>query len=370
MIHCGGLLQSLIEALQVLVLRLLVFRRILMGRRIYTLTGVFYCLFAMPSLGWADEIKAVTVETQLMRFPGISIDGIDYQALSYEYASQGQAEILAINKHTESMECSGQPRTNTYLKVGYRGPEVIFRITDLRKGRVLLLQELDTSGSIDYGSSGSCGPVTDIEAEFAEQQAQWVTSLTEELLTRSRQEMEQYMQENIALKYESLMLPLFYVVSEGSAYTEVNRAFDLARAAFDLNLEYGVTMDAQQKLKDAVSVWESELDQLNNQKSIGSKVERVRQALHRNLTAAHLSLNNFEQARRNDALALARGMPAKDSLQPLILTHERRQILSPQVAGNLVLMANLFRYGRNAVSDAQLVESDDFASFKQALTKN
>lgn len=369
MIHCGSLLQAPLDAFNIRILQSLFLKQILTNGRTPVFSGLLFLVLAIPSLGWGQEIKAVTVETQLMRFPGIPIDGIDYQALSYEYASQGQAGILAVEKVTESEQCSGETRASTYLRVDYQGPEVIFRITDSRKGRVLLLQELNTSGSIDFGRE-HCGAVTDVEAEFAGQRAQWLTALTEELMVRSRQEMEQYIQENIALEYESLMLPLFYVVSESSAYSDMNQAFDLARAAFDLNLEFGVTMDAQKKLNGAVAVWKSELKRLDKENNRGPSTGLVWQALYRNLTVAHLALNNFEQARRNDALALARGMPAQESLQPLILAHERRQILSPQVAGNLVLMANLYRYGRNALIDALLVESDDFASFKQALTQN
>lgn len=370
MIQCGGSVQQVLAVFQVLI-RHLSFVRTLTRRWNSALLGVCVGvgLLALPTTGVTQEVKSVTVESQFMRFPGISIDSVDYNALRFEYAYQGQAEVLAVEARTESMVCAGQSVAKRYLSINYQGPEVIFRIVDTRRNQPLLLQQLDTSGSTDYGARG-CDTLSDVAGDFDVHKQTWLAALTEEIMAGAREQMEQYVQDNVALGYESLMFPLFYVAADGSGYTEVNQAFDRARAAFDLNLEFGVTMEAHEQMAAAARVWESQLEQLLRQRKADPVSTEIRQALHRNLTAVYLFLGNFEQARRNDALAVARGMSAQDSLQELILTHERRYILSPKVAGNLVLMANLYRHGQNAVRDAQLVESDHFSNFKQALSQN
>lgn len=316
----------------------------------------------------AQQVKMVTVESQLMRFPGISIDGVDYSALLFEYAHQGQAEIVASELRVESLSCADEPVVREHLSIAYRGPEVIFRISDQRNDRVLLLRQLDTSGTVEYGV-GNCN-ATDVEAEFNAQKQPWLKVLTEELLVSARDEMQQYVQTEVALAYESLMFPLFYIASDGGAFYEVNQAFDLARMAFDLNLEFGATVEAEQQLSAAAGVWESKLKDLPSPRNSEAAGLAVHQALHRNLSAVYLFLGNFEQARRNDALAIARGMNAEESLQDLISAHERRYVLSPQVAGNIVLKVNLYRYGQNAMADAQISHSSRFSSFKQALGQN
>lgn len=313
----------------------------------------------------AQQVKSVTIESQFMRFPGISVDGIDYQALRFEYAYQGQAEIVAREPLAETLLCGDTPTLKKHLNIVYQGPEVIFRISDTRDGRVLLLRELDTSGSMEYGV-GNCN-ADDVEADFEAQKTQWLQVLTDELLVEAREQMQQYVESNAVLTYESLMLPLFYVVADGKAFSKVNQAFDVARLAFDLNLEFGVTVEAEQQFAAAAGVWESKLEEISRVRDGGAVFVDVRQALHRNLTAVYLFLGDFQQARRNDALAIARGMPADDSLQDLILTHERRYILSPHTAADTARAVSLYRYGQNAISEAQVTQSARFSSFKEAL---
>lgn len=345
------------------------------------LTHFYRLLFAqlpvlsllMVALGFtgdvlAQQVKSVVIESQFMRFPEISIDGIDYQALRFEYAYQGQAEIVAREPRVETLLCGDTPTLRKHLNIVYRGPEVIFRISDTRDGRVLLLRELDTGGAMEYGV-GSCH-ADDVDADFEAQKTQWLQVLTDELLVEALAQMQQYVEAHVALTYESLMLPLFYVVADGAAFSKVNQAFDIARVAFDLNLEFGVTVAAERQFAAAAGVWESKLAETSRARDGGAVSVGVRQALHRNLTAVYLFLGDFQQARRNDALAIARGMPAENSLQDLILTHERRHILSPEVAADTERMVSLYRYGQDAIGEAQVTQSTSFSSFKEALSHN
>ena len=315
------------------------------------------------------EVKSITVESQLMRFPGISLDGINYGTIDYEYAQQGDSQVIALERETETLTCNGNVTQNPYLRVRYQGPDIIFRITDRRRDRVLLLQALDTTGSVEF-ASGQCNHGINLEMQFSQQKALWLNNLNQQLLSGAQEKMKAFIQADVALSYESLMFPLFYFERAGNGLNEANLAFDQARVAFDLNLEFGLTQEAREQLSNAADVWQAKAQQISQAARLSANDQRVLLALYRNLTVVQLFLANFEQARRCDALAMARGMPADESLQPIILSHERRYILSPLVAADLVLTANLYRFGQNAVREAQVSEVKDFAQFKQALSQN
>lgn len=314
------------------------------------------------------EVKSVMLDARLMKFPGFSIDGIDYDALTFEYGTQGGVEVVAINDGVETLSCNGQPKQNHYLAVDYRGPEVIFRIQDQRKNRVLLLQQLDTNGTYAYGQ-GVCDNNANLRARFDQGKNAWLTSMKQQLLAEARKQMETYMQDNSALAYEEIRFPLFYFSADGSRFQELNQAFDRAREAFDLTMQFGITVEADEALIEVAKVWEKEVAALTNAKSAGPDADPIRLALHRNLTQVYLFVRKFDLARRHDAMAISRGMMAEDSQQSLILDYERRTILSPQVAANLVLTANLYRYGQNAMQDKQLMEVENFSELKQALSQ-
>ncbi len=322
--------------------------------------------------GWAAaapvEVKSVMVDARLMKFPGFSIDGIDYDALTFEYGSEGGVEVVAVQEALETLQCSGQPQQKPYLKVDYRGPEVIFRIRDERRNRVLLLQKLDTNGTYDFGQ-GVCGESGDLAARFEREKNAWLASMKQQLLATAHKQMQAYMENNSALAYEDLRFPLFYFGGDGSGFTEVNQAFDRAREAFDITLQYGITHEADLALIEVAKVWEKEVAAITNAQDPTPEADRVRLALHRNLSQVYLFVRKFDLARRHDAMALAKGMAEFDSQQARILEHERRTILSPQVAANLVLTANLYRYGQNAMQDKQLQEVVNFSELKQALSQ-
>jgi hypothetical protein len=328
------------------------------------------CILGFSSWAMAApiEVKSVMVDAKLMKFPGFSIDGVDYDALVFEYGAQGGVEVAAVNDALETLQCGGQSKQNSYISVDYRGPEVIFRIKDMRKNRVLLLQQLDTNGAYAYGQ-GNCGDRVNLRARFEQEQDAWQTSMRQQLLAAARKQMETYMAENATLDYEELRFPLFYFSGDGSGIQTLNQAFDRAQKAFDISMEAGITHEADEALIEVAKVWEKELSTLANRKESAAELDPVRLALHRNLSQVYLFVRKFDLARRNDAMALSKGMAEIDSVQKRILDYERRAILSPQVAANLVLTANLYRYGQNAMMDKQLVEVANFAELKQALSQ-
>jgi hypothetical protein len=320
---------------------------------------------------WASAaplVKSVAVDARAMKFPSISLDGISYESLQFEYAARGKVAFTTVNAAMETLQCAGKPHQNHYLAVDYRGPEVIFRIKDQRKNRVLLLQKQPTDGTYLYGQ-GVCNGNAGLKERLEKEKPALLAALNDQVMAAARAEMQTYIANNTVLDYEDLNFPLFYFSASGSRYDSMNRAFDRAREAFGLSMEFGITKEADDILKLVAATWERELNAITGSKSPTADDEVVSLALHRNLTQVHFFLRRYDQARRHDALALAKGMPAGESRQALILEHERRTILSPQVAANIVLTANLYRFGKNVIREARLVEVDNFSELEQALAQ-
>lgn len=320
------------------------------------------------ALAASVPVKSVPVDARVMRFPGISLDGITYEALSFSYGVRGHVEVREINAALETLQCNGQSRQNHYLALDYRGPEIIFRIKDERKNRVLLLQKLATDGTYEYGQ-GICDGNAGLKNRFEQEKSSLLATLDQKIKKAALNEMETYIQENTALDYEDLNFPLFYFSADGSRYESLNRAFDRARDAFALSTQFGITKEADDLLKLVAATWEKEANNIAASKSGAPEDELISLALHRNLSQVYFFLRKYDMARRHDAMAVSKGMPEEESRQTLILEHERRTILSPQVANNVVLTANLYRFGRNSIREAQLVEVDNFAELEQALSQ-
>lgn len=299
------------------------------------------------------NVKHIMIDSQVMKFPAISLDGINYESLIFEYGTQGTVEVVKAHPMTESLKCG----ESHYLKLDYTGPEVVFRILDKSRNKVLLKNDLDTSGSVEYGR-GECHSASAVESDFMKNKSAWQRELNKQVLSGARKKMELYIDENTALGYEDIRFPLFFISANGSRFTELNQAFDKARDAFDLYTQFGVTIDAQATLREVAATWEQQLEEMMNDSDSGVEDDPIKLVLHRNLSITYLFLTQFDQSRRHDALATSKGMEAGQTIQPVILKHERRYILSPVVANNLVLMANLYRFGTNVIREARLEESD------------
>lgn len=322
--------------------------------------------WSLGVLATVDVVKSVPIDARVMKFPSISLDGISYDALRFEYAMRGAVEVATVNAALETLQCNGQARQNHYLAVDYRGPEVIFRIRDERQNRVLLLQKLDTNGTYEYGQ-GACDGNAGLQGRFERERPTLLAALDKQVKRAALTQMENYIQNNTVLDYEDISFPLFYFPASGSRYESLNQAFDRAREAFALSTQYGITKEADDLLKLVAAVWTREVNAIAAAKNVTEENKSISLALHRNLTHVYFYLRNYDQARRHDALAISKGMPEEESHQSLILEHEHRTILSPKVAANLVLTANLYRFGQNAIRHARLVEVDTFAELERAL---
>lgn len=320
-------------------------------------------LISLSTQATPVPLTKVTIETRILKFPGVAMDGLDYRALHFEYAVRGEIAIAQTLVKTEPLRCGGEDTTGEYLEVHYQGPDVLFRISDQRNRRVVYQQKLDTSGSSAFGE-GRCGSTTsDLQTQFDEQKDLWRNRLHREILARARHQMQTFIEQDVALRYEPNRFTLYFVEGPNNPYPGINRAYHQSQTAFDLLNRLGVTVEGQEALRRAIETWEEVLEQLP-----GGGDEPIKMALHRNLSIGYFALGKHRQARRHDALALARGLPHEDSIQPQVLRYERHQILSPRVAGDLVLTANLFRMGQSAVAGARL-ERAEYAALKQALAQ-
>lgn len=333
-------------------------------------TIVFGCLLGWAAASGANtlEIKSVRVDSQLMKFPAIALDNISYPALQFEYASRGDVTVIGVDPVYETITCDGEERSSAYINVRYQGPDVLFRVVDARQNRVLQQRQLDTDGSRSFGR-GDCDLTGSAEAVFETQQADWQRDLKRRLLAEARDEMRRFISEDTALSYVDLYFPLYYIVGDERQYNDVNRAFDRARDAFDMYLQYGITEEAHIALLDVVDTWEEALEAIEPARIKNVASERVSLALHRNLSVAYFFINDFHKARRHDAMAISKGMRQSETLQPMILVHERRYILSPKTAKDRVLLANLYRFGRGAIAEAQLQEVAEYSSLTQDLAQ-
>jgi hypothetical protein len=309
--------------------------------------------FYLPSgLCDAPQVRSEWVSSQLMAFPALPLEGINYRALKFEYALDGRAEIDRLEERQESITCAGAPRLNTYLEVHYRGPKVLFRVTDTSRDKVLLLREQPADGTIHYGQ-GSCHPEP-VQARFERERARFLAQLQDHTVAQVERELSDFMATDAALGYQPLRFPLFSIEASDPVFERINQSFYRARDALELHAEYGVTIEAEDMLRTVAKSWETELEALGDDPNLRA----VRQALHRNLVAVYFFLHQFDPARRHDARALSLGMSPDASWQKRILAQERHYILSTKAADDPVLLANLYRLGQNALQEATLERVD------------
>lgn len=307
--------------------------------------------------GVTEEVQTVA---KTMQFPKISMDGIHYDALRYDYVALGELTILDVQLQTEALLCNGVKQESSYLLVRYQGPQIVFQIADTRSRKVLLRQNLHTDGESAF-ARGSCQSAATVTQRFEQQKLIWQDSAKQQVINKAVQQMEEYILNDAAPQINEIGLKLFRLVAQ-SRFQKANEAFAIASSAIADFLQFGPTVDGSEQLLTAAQIWEVQLTGVISEAARKPELVEVRRALHRNLIATYFLLGNFEAARRHDAMALHVGMTAQDSMQEILLQYERRQILSPVVARDMVLAANLYRFGRNAVANAALQQQSTIAA--------
>lgn len=306
--------------------------------------------------------EPVQVASQTMRFPLISLDGIRYDAIQFAYATEGTLAIDDVQQVSETLLCDGERQTSTYLQVTYTGPRMVFQVRDTHSAKILFKEQLATDGSIAYGQ-GKCQSAGEVADRFNRQRVAWERNVHRQVVEKALQHMQDYMTNDAAPQLETLELTLFKLVNQ-KRFNEAADAFSLAERALNDFQQFGPTADGEQRLIEAAQKWEILLSRVADEIGRQPELKEVKRALHRNLIAVYLVTGHYERARKHDAMALHYGMPQRDSLQKRILDYEKRRILSPRVAKDMVLTANLYRFGQNAVAQAELIEMSSIAQLE------
>lgn len=304
-------------------------------------------------------IEPVSVSAQVMRFPYISLDGVQYDTLQFAYAVEGKLGVVDVQQRSESLLCGGKRQNSTYLEVNFSAPRVVFQIRDMRSARVLLREPWQTETSAVFGK-GQCQSAAEVQARFNRQRAAWERSLEQQVVDKAVEGMRDYMRNESVIQLETVDLKLFKLVNQ-KRFDAASEAFDLATSALSDYQQFGPTADGNELLFKAAQKWESVLSHVNDEIRGQPALQEVKRVLHRNLVAVYVVMGRYELARKHDALAIHSGMPENESLQKRILDYEKRRILSPRVSKDMVLTANLYRYGQNAVAKAELMQVESVA---------
>ena len=110
--------------------------------------GILAC-----SISQAATLEETDVNSSTLKLPQITVDGVNYKRISFQYAVSGKTKIKSKSVLKETLQCHGKSVKNDYLKITYQGPKVIFRIEDHWRDRDLYVDTISTKGVTYFGQN-------------------------------------------------------------------------------------------------------------------------------------------------------------------------------------------------------------------------
>ena len=294
---------------------------------------------AFSSVLYAAEIKDTVIKTDILAYPQIGVQGLNYRGLRAEIAI-GQATLgkktktkgdsLCVVKGTtlkEVIKKKGKNVTrlpNEYYRISYRTPEAIMVVTT-STNEVVLAEKLNTEkNAVTSYAEGECKGWWPgmLEASYKKEQALFKSNLNTSIRKKHLKQAQIILERDLFFSYQKEKFKLFKV--KGNEYGDLQKAYDIAKTAYQENTNRGYNSNSSENLEHAIRIWEKALlesDVKNKRSRINKKITIK---LHQNIGMAAMFSLDYSKAllhlrKANDLTTFkstsSSGMGSKDLLQ-------------------------------------------------------
>lgn len=110
---------------------------------------------------------------------------------------------------------------------------------------------------------------------------------------------------NVSLSYIPEQFEVYSAKGKNYNYDDLGEAFDKAMTAYESINKNGFNANDLTKLKEAIAIWEKELQTINTEDKKARITKEIGKGLHENLARAYLYLYDFENAKKHTEAFLA-----------------------------------------------------------------
>ena len=298
---------------------------------------------------------------KILEFPDMSLNQMDYRALSVEFAVSGESSIRTIVPIKTNLTCSGVATSVAQLEVTYDLPKIYVRVHDGVHNTLKYNKALPSEGKRVLGEA-TCGVNNDLavlEANFRSTSADWLKGLTRQEMQGAKRRVEAFVQENTLVLYKPLEITSFQFKAESGEFTNVNQAYDIATKAYAMIEEKDTLVEPVEGIKGAIELWEMAMG--NPQINSRADAKKIKAAIAYNLSGAYWIAMNYMQASAYHKLARILNEDSGDTLklpdyQARIDRQLRNRSLSNNVPNTPVAMVTLERMGSEYIKHAEVIE--------------
>ncbi|MEY4590078.1 MAG: hypothetical protein RL497_2154 [Pseudomonadota bacterium] len=320
-------------------------------------------LASMSAIG-ADSAVSILGQKQtakILEFPDMSLNQIDYRAISVEFAVGGESSIRSILPIKTSQICNGATTAITQLEVTYELPKIYVRVNDGVHNTQKYNKPLPHEGKLVLGDA-ACGAVNDpvvLEANFRSKSADWLKGITRQEMQGAKRRVEAFVQENTVVLYKPLEITSFQFRSENGEFGNINQAYDIATKAYAMIEEKDTLGEPVEGIKGAIELWEMAMG--NPQLNARGDAKKIKAAISYNLSGAYWVAMNYMQASAYHKLARMLNEESGATLklpdyQDRIDRQLRNRSLSNNVPNTPVAMVTLERMGSEYIKHAEVTE--------------
>lgn len=312
---------------------------------------------------------------KILEFPDMSLNRVDYRAISVEFAVGGETSLRAITPIKTPLTCNGEVKQIGQLEVSYDLPKIYVRVHDAVQNTYKFDKSLSNEGKLLLGDA-SCGANNDLvalEAGFRSKLNDWLKGQTRLEMQNAKRRVETFVQENTVVTYQPLEITSFQFRSENGEFSNVNQAYDIATKAYAMIEEKDTLSEPVEGIKGAIELWEMAMG--NPQINARTDAKKIKAAIAYNLSGAYWIAMNYMQASAYHKLARQLNEESGASLklpdyQARIDRQLRNRSLSNNVPNTPVAMVTLERMGSEYIKRAEIVEltPDNFKAGPRQLS--
>jgi len=257
----------------------------------------------LVSFSYAVRVKRDKIETKILNLPKLSVEQVNYNELSVEY-STAPFEIGTVKSDTNTVLCLPKGSTkmkkfvSQYLKVPYKSPEAIVVAKDA-SGKVIYAEKF-ASSKVKYKTFGKseCAFVFPgaVHKAWEQNKRKFIAKLKKEVLEDMQPRITKAAQRALFTHYSEEEFELYYFTDKTHDYSDLTKAYNIALEVYEKYETQGHTVAGVEKLKGAIAIWKTAL----NQSNIGDKDARINHKvtikLHSNLAVAFMYINDYKTA--------------------------------------------------------------------------
>lgn len=282
---------------------------------------------ASPLILFAQKMKKEKVESSFISYPVINTSSTDASSIKADFCA---GELKPMGKSVQKTTNACKPKNGSikdakaievyYYNIKYLGPVSYLKLSNA-SGNVIAVERITTAdpGQYEFGKDKCYFMESILESAYKKEGEKFEQKSIQAIKNSALDDAKGFVRTALFFSYVPQQIEVHYAKDKDFDYSSQEKAASIAVAGYEAIKNNADDKDAQSKLRQAISMWEKDME-ISTPDDRKSKInKKVTLHLAENMATAYLYLREYDKAKE----VLGKALELEKNITTNGTTHRR-----------------------------------------------